>query len=1830
MKKLSTKLVAILLALMMVMTSAPFSAIAATTAPKSKLTALSDQITDYRDNYMNGQKLYTNMAAAYTSYINAVKVYDKAKYGADDVTQADIEAATSDLAAKCTAMTEWVPKTGTQRPSSSTKGFSADSNTNTSVNNATTTYANGWRPFADNTGNKYVDDIYSSTYMNLGYFQSNVSSTSATWGVENCQFGIYIPNAVIIYDGSDNFKARVGVMAHYKSGTANNKKRKVAQIMVNGNDYLHFGDNWLQNAKSDGDTNFNVTSRYEQLDFVGAIGRPSPTDRASGNSTPDTNGTRVSSGGWFSQGDQYYLGNYIEFTVPASASAFNTNTAASYAITSLPVQSKSGDTTFNDTWNGNVTVSIQVLNYSLLIKKMNAVKTSLRITESNPYLEGGLSALITALNNAMNWNPNGQSNISTLTTNMNSYITAINNATVTADNSPYGLLAAKLADVLDTENHMGEWYNVNNKTDNYTDESIDAFVKAFTYAQGVFDANVNFADSYSFAAESVTVGSGDTAKTVNVPAATKTVQQVYDDLMAAGLVASQRVDASELIMLIEESKVALANARVFGIAGSQTEIDFEGAVEDAKYYIWGETTYTYTDEDTGETISRTVSNYPDPGSLPKDTSANRNKVQTWVNNLKPYINALVVNRNQTVVYNEASGEQGSLGRVISDMLDTNLYPRGDYVNADTLDEAVNYVNNNFVAAVIPNQNTQIVAGIVQDKVDEYKYYIQYCYDVIAALEKTFLALDNGTIIQQGDMETLTPKQNEDKWSLTFARYNNPVVFRTTKLQATLGLGSGSLSFWQGDCTALGNEAAYNAVLDSISLDDQAGGSNNIRKENAISFNALPPVTLSEDECAQYPGKLSVSTTNGGTYGIMGIVGIRGKDDGQGGYVFGKGGSDGSLTSGLAVTEGTMGAATGVYAFDDITTLVAGTMYLSLPAEPSVTLTRTTVPKSTTYSFTGYFGHVFYWTSDGAGVSIVKNVYNGYYHERTENTYTQNSTVVDISNLKELVTNMNTLNKSDYTEASWNQMKAKLAAATSNDFGNGKSYRDLTTANLVSNLTTRYQQLYDAWKGLIPAATNIELTRPVAQAQNEGKNIGAVVRANDNLLYTKRQTNNDVTAENTYGTYTTNTWNDFQAAYDAGDVAIFGDGTNAGQYATPTFDTDGNSVVVGTRAYARFKNSDGDPLDISDLDALGLTINDMEAIEQAQGVSLSDAQAAINQMAANIRTKYAALKRWANFAPVDSAMDALSNTFQSNYDRVYTTDSLKAINTAFAAAPISTNKFYQIANDDAAQHALVNGVAKYDEDDDTAIAAEATAITGTLPPTASTMDQGYYTAASIIAMAEGAASDPDAYDADEAVALATTLAGQLFETVNIAPLNNKAVEGVNFVDNDAIDAALADIMTHVSTISYDVVVKNEKGETLATYEDQPYGTELTINSTSGNPVEWTYTYESRTVKNHTPSRIGSRAALDIVVVGDTTITEGEYYGEGSAATGYKVVFNDNLNHVYDVEYVQAGATITYGENSIIVTDGAKTKEIAPPSYAFYNFTSFKNASSSPVSVSADMVVTAQYEADEDYEEAFEVTIINIDRNAAVSQFYVPYNTKFTIDPELIVDTSNTKPGSIYVNGEKTTLTRRSGITPGNELYCMTYAENSVDYYYDDWREARDSYDDAAMGSEIPFTANSKGEYNFYVGSNTVIVLYENEETYETATIEGFVSNGPTTYVNESVVLSNNKFTMNGKLYLPDGNSLVECGILMYIGNQEIAADDLTLTTYKNLSGAYRLKYTKSTEYGNINVSFLRKAADGTPYFSGATRVRYRTFVTYKDSSNGIHTIYSSLADDTQNM
>ncbi|MCR5207417.1 MAG: hypothetical protein K6C14_02940, partial [Eubacterium sp.] len=387
--------------------------------------------------------------------------------------------------------------------------------------------------------------------------------------------------------------------------------------------------------------------------------------------------------------------------------------------------------------------------------------------------------------------------------------------------------------------------------------------------------------------------------------------------------------------------------------------------------------------------------------------------------------------------------------------------------------------------------------------------------------------------------------------------------------------------------------------------------------------------------------------------------------------------------------------------------------------------------------------------------------------------------------------------------------------------------------------------------------------------------------------------------------------------------------------------------------------------------------------------------------------------------------------------------------------------------------------------------------------------------------------------------------------------------------------------------------------------------------------------SRTVKNHTPTRMGTMTTFDFVVIGDTEITEGTAYGDGTAQAGYKVVFNDNLNHVYAVEYVQPGASVVYGTTSVALDygDGSTPKEITPPSYAFYNLTGYNKANET-VEVTKDMVVTAQYETTMSEGEMLTINIYNASRDAT-TELEVPFAGKVHIVPEDLVETGRVarpNPGKVYINGEETELEKKAGVSIGGELYAMTFLE---DVDFETWSAARSSYSEDAYNTEIPFRLDDASEYNFFPISDSVIVLYESDTDYEQAISDSFILQSARTTVKDELVLTNSKFTMYGKQWLPEGNSaIVSSGILMYLGNENITADDLTIANYANLSGAYRLGYTKSAQYGNINVSVNRAN------FAGRTlRVRYRTFVTYKTTEGGKtvqKTIYSDLADDTQQM
>lgn len=120
--KHTKRLLALLLTLVMLLSAMPMTALTSyAAASDTRITDLKDAIDNYTEK-MDGT-VYVNMKAAYDAYINALKVYDSAVYGANGATVNDVKvaAATNALNDAVSAMTTW-----TRSYASATYQFAGD------------------------------------------------------------------------------------------------------------------------------------------------------------------------------------------------------------------------------------------------------------------------------------------------------------------------------------------------------------------------------------------------------------------------------------------------------------------------------------------------------------------------------------------------------------------------------------------------------------------------------------------------------------------------------------------------------------------------------------------------------------------------------------------------------------------------------------------------------------------------------------------------------------------------------------------------------------------------------------------------------------------------------------------------------------------------------------------------------------------------------------------------------------------------------------------------------------------------------------------------------------------------------------------------------------------------------------------------------------------------------------------------------------------------------------------------------------------------------------------------------------------------------------------------------------------------------------------------------------------------------------------------------------------------------------------------------------------------------------------------------------------------
>ena len=348
--KSTKKLIAVILAVLMVFTTAPLSAFAANSLSHSKddavATELKAAITTY-ETKMDGT-LYKNMSTAYTAYISARKAYAAYVYGNASV---DLSTYTKTLNNALTAMTPW-----------------------TAATFGTTGY--------------YADSVATGGYSNVVYSSKTLNISSGYTDKGYVQTKLAAPKAVVFaYDGrtANNVYGPV-VLEVLKTGASWTKKQlKYAEITDASSFALK--ENWTGYwSKASGAWNVWPSS-YESNDSFGY------------SSSITKNSVNVDN-----KNTPRYYWNKLYYT-----GSGNTDTYYD-SVTSF---SAHFETTNNDGGaNSGVDSAQYVINYEPVIDRTDALKTALTAAfvgaTVDDYLNGGLTDILAEIDafTADSLNPN--------------------------------------------------------------------------------------------------------------------------------------------------------------------------------------------------------------------------------------------------------------------------------------------------------------------------------------------------------------------------------------------------------------------------------------------------------------------------------------------------------------------------------------------------------------------------------------------------------------------------------------------------------------------------------------------------------------------------------------------------------------------------------------------------------------------------------------------------------------------------------------------------------------------------------------------------------------------------------------------------------------------------------------------------------------------------------------------------------------------------------------------------------------------------------------------------------------------------------------------------------------------------------------------------------------------------------------------------------------------------------------------------------------------------------------------------------------------------------
>lgn len=543
MKRSLKRTLSVLLAVVMVISALPFTAISAF-AEEDMSAQLQTAISDYEEamtNMTTNNKIYKNLTAAYDSYVKANRYVDAYKYGKKDITASEFSAMTTELRNNTAAMTEWTAQKGEYK-----QGFSSGDT---------------------------VPDVTANNSINILYTTQTSNSVGTSEG-GNVRRIMYYSSAVLLYDGIT--KPRMPVMMSAQV-TANKTRYLYAaypvasdvtdprtmQAAVDHSDIILIG----------GWRGWDGTNRGETLDWgwnYQLAGSPTAYTAGAGFAGLDDTGTngvqststrsaKLPTGTFSSSRKLVMFSNALQLT---DSFAFNEGEYYRNISANWYVSSSDSPNSGQDSGIIVPTATITVLNYKVLLDALTGDKKAIFADFKN-YKQGGLKALCSAFDTAttVDISDTTTDNVSVKAQLIQLAVNGINNSTEpTKDATGYAALRKALDDTAKVYG-AGNTNNVN-----YTAETWGPFETAVLAAQSrmanLYSNEYSTSDAALAETEATTLTNAFNALVLNkVPVDTTSLDIImYNAHVIAknsNFFTAESMAASNIVELTRQAKIAI-------------------------------------------------------------------------------------------------------------------------------------------------------------------------------------------------------------------------------------------------------------------------------------------------------------------------------------------------------------------------------------------------------------------------------------------------------------------------------------------------------------------------------------------------------------------------------------------------------------------------------------------------------------------------------------------------------------------------------------------------------------------------------------------------------------------------------------------------------------------------------------------------------------------------------------------------------------------------------------------------------------------------------------------------------------------------------------------------------------------------------------------------------------------------------------------------------------------------------------------------------------------------------------------------------------------------